>query len=89
MRLRCVWFGCVENEFSNCDRCGCHLHDGGFIDRGKLAPLFDWWWRVRLWARYKCWPWNRCTQCGKRLGLRRPVSDEFCSEKCHDAWLPF
>lgn len=85
MRLRCHAVGCTASpEGPFCDRCGAGIYDPVYVEGGRLDPL------LRLWHRLRHWVWPRCTTCKKKLWpWHRRVSNEFCSMKCFDSWLPF
>ena len=88
-RMRCNLLGCLEADtYPGCHRCGCALYNADCIVHGMLEPLFDRYWRARRFIRGLS-PITHCDQCGKRIVLGRPYTKDFCSEACHDNWLPF
>jgi len=83
MRLSCHLFGCQCDCYaSTCHRCGADPYQD-FIEYGKLD------WLTNLWRSVKEFTWPRCYHCGKRLLWGRRVERNFCSNECHDRWLPF
>lgn len=88
-RLKCNLLGCLEaDSYPGCQRCGCALYDPDYIVYGWLDPIFRFYWRARRFIRDLS-PITHCDECGKRIVLGRPYTKDFCSEKCHDNWLPF
>lgn len=87
-RPRCLLLGCVLGEHDPCCYyCGEGLYED-FIQTGKLDPLFGFCWRARQFIRGLS-PITHCDECGKRIYFGRPYAKDFCSEACHDNWLPF
>lgn len=80
-RLLCRLLGCIEApEAPCCVRCGADSREDGF--------RWGWWPRLKWELRHVFPPQARCQQCRRRLWLRR-VDGSFCSQKCHDNWIPF
>ena len=88
-RLRCRMFGCVDNNYNVCDRCGGEIYgDFIFSEEAVLWLIIDRWHRFRRWLAFTVWP-PRCPECGAAM-KRREWEYGCCErERCRASWLPF
>jgi hypothetical protein len=88
-KLRCKLWGCIDNNYGACDRCGSEVY-GGFIHIGEslLWPITDRWERLRKCIANTIDP-PRCPECERRM-KRREWSYGCCERpECRSTYVPF